>query len=192
MNKIFLNIFLCLNIFSIINSECKFEKGKCTSDNSAKYPDLCCLFTKIDSDSTTQKNLLRGLDSTENPFCKTIPYSSYYEGYTREYLDNDLYSVDCSYSRKTYPLESCGNTYSGNPSKKECKKYSTYVDSCCYFSGKNKDDDPSFEGINYDKGCYWLGSKYEGSILWAGARLECSFKFLNYSLFTMLYLIISF
>jgi len=186
MKKIILKIFLCLYIFSIVYSECILteDKKKCKGDNSGKYPEICCLFKKISPDPVEDSQL-------SNDNCKTIPYSSYYEGYKKEYKDNILYEVTCNSSLETFTLERCGNTYKGNPSKKECKKYSTYVDSCCYYSGENKKDDPTIEGTKFEKGCYWLGSKYEGSIFWAGARLECSSQFLKYSLFVILYLIIS-
>ena len=186
--KMLLKILSCLSICSIIYSECILEEDKCKNADKGRYPDLCCLFKpKIQE---TNGDRLRGLGDG-NPFCKSVPYSSYYESYKIEYIDNTLYEVNCNYNRSTYTLEKCGNSYKGNPSKKECKKYSTYVDSCCYYSGENKEDDPKIEGTKFDKGCYWLGSKYEGSIFWAGARLECSYQFLKYSLFSILYLIIS-
>ena len=186
MKKIILKILLFLNICTVILSQCEKDdisnEKDCTSLNDkGKYPDLCCFFKEHD------KNIGK---------CKTVPYSSYYEGYNREYIadENKLYDVICNQnpgsSIKTYTLERCGNTYSGNPSKKECKKYSTFVDSCCYYSGEKKEDDPSIDGAKFEKGCYWLGSKYEGSIFWAGARLECSNNFLKYSLFIILYIII--
>ena len=189
MKKIILKILLFLNICTIIFSKCE-EDNKSSVDDCAplndkgKYPDLCCFYKE------------HGADNTIKGKCKTVPYSSYYEGYNREYIadENILYDVTCKQnpgsSIKTYTLERCGNTYSGNPSKKECKKYSTFVDSCCYYSGEKKEDDPSIDGAKFEKGCYWLGSKYEGSIFWAGARLECSNNFLKYSLFVMLYIII--
>ena len=182
MKKIILEIFLSLNIYAFIYSQCSDhnnDENKCLEKSqNGKYPDLCCFFKK--EDSTDGSGL-----------CKAIPYSSYSQEYNKEYIDGTLYNINCSkIDKETYNLERCGNTYNQNPSKKECKKYSTYVDSCCYYSGENKADDPKNEGKAFVKGCYWLGSKYEGSIFWAGARLECSFKFLSYSLFTLLYLII--
>ena len=187
--KIILIIFLCLNICTEISSECngsdKNLKDCSGSNGKGKYPDLCCLFKKYKKDEGKFE---------EKGECKTIPYSSYYEGYSKEYIGEDLYSVECDTTDtkiNTFTLEKCGNIYNKNPSKKDCKKYSSYVDSCCYYSGENKKDDPLIEGANFEKGCYWLGSKYEGSIFWAGARLECSYKFLKYSLLALLYLIIS-
>ncbi len=183
MKKIISKIFLCLCAFPIIYSKCKNEgqsetnAEKCFSSINEKYPDYCCLFKREDGAG----------------FCKTVPYSSLYKAKFKEYINDILYEVECNPDSnfKAYTLERCGNIYNnGNPSKKECKKYSTYVNSCCYFSGKNNDDDPEIEGKDFVKGCYWLGSKYEGSIFWAGARLECSCNFLKYSLFSILYLII--
>ena len=178
MKKIILKLFLCINIWSIIYAnKCEgLSNSSCISSDNSKYPNLCCFFKPV---------------TGGNPFCKTVPFSSYYSGYKKEYIDGILYDVNCGNSNEeTYTLERCGNIYNENPKKKECKKYSTYVDSCCYYSGKNKDDDPQIDETNFKKGCYWLGSKYEGSIFWAGARLECSFKFLKYSLFSLLYLVI--
>ena len=182
-------IFLGLNIYTVISSECNGKKTKNIEDCSelndkGKYPDLCCLFQKYKKEDGK---------FDEEGECKTVPYSSYYEGYLKEYIGEDLYNVTCIPNTiiQTFTLEKCGNIYNKNPSKKDCKKYSSYVDSCCYYSGENKKDDPLIEGANFEKGCYWLGSKYEGSIFWAGARLECSYKFLKYSLFSLLYLIIS-
>ena len=180
MKKIILEIFLSLNIYAIIYSKCSDyddNEEKCLKHfKTGKYPDLCCFYKKENSTS--------GL-------CKEIPFSSYSQEYKKEYFDDILYNINCSgFEKETYNLERCGNIYNQNPSKKECKKYSSYVDSCCYYSGENNKDDPKVEGKTFVKGCYWLGSKYEGSIFWAGARLECSFKFLKYSLFTIFYLII--
>ena len=182
MKNIILKIFLSLNIYAIICSKCEDinvkDKDKCLDQSDkTKYPDLCCYYEEVDNENSH--------------YCKSVPYSSYSQENTTEYINGILFNVYCPYASKdNYNLERCGNIYNNNPSKKDCRKYSTYVDSCCYYSGKNKDDDPSIEGKTFDKGCYWLGSKYEGSIFWAGARLECSFKFLKYSLFTLLYLII--
>ena len=186
MKKIILKILLCLNICVEIYSKCDGDDQKKTAKECAenykngKYPDLCCLEKQYSNSDTAS---IVG--------CKTVPYSSYYNKTFKEYRDGILYEVECDTTLdESYTLERCGNTFNENPSKKECKRYSTYVDSCCYYPGKNKDGDPSIDGTKYKKGCYWLGSKYEGSIYWAGASLECSFKFLKYSLFAMLYLII--
>jgi len=182
MKKIILKIFLSLSIYATICSNCDGIKNtniKTCFDNNkeAKYLDPCCFF--------------EGVANKSDNFCKTVPYSSYSKENTTEYINDKLYNVNCpKVSKDNFNLEQCGNIYNKNPSKKDCRKYSTYVDSCCYYSGEKNDDDPENKGETFEKGCYWLGSKYEGSIFWAGARLECSFKFLNYSLFALLYLII--
>ena len=183
MKIIILNIFFSLNIYAIICSKCEgLDKDNCLkSPTNEKYPDACCYFEVVnDSDNSEKKK-----------FCKTVPFSSYSKENSKIYFNDTLYNVACPEIKKdNYNLERCGNTYNENPSKKDCRKYSTYVDSCCYYSGENNKDDPENKGEPFKKGCYWLGSKYEGSIFWAGARLECSFKFLNYSLFALVYLII--
>ena len=183
MKKIILEIFFSLNIYAIVCSKCVLEEegdieNKCIiQSGNGKYPDLCCFYKDVENEN--------------NVLCKAVPFSSYSKEYTKEYFEGRLYSVHCkSISKDNYNLERCGNTYNENPSKKDCRKYSTYVDSCCYYSGEINKDDPENKGQTFKKGCYWLGSKYEGSIFWAGARLECSFKFLNYSLFALVYLII--
>ncbi len=167
-----------LNIFS---QYCEIEKNpsreKCFQYNGGgKYPDFCCY---LESETDDKK-------------CKTVPYSSYYTGYTKEIIDGKLYNVECDLSiredKQTYALEPCGQDRK-KTNLKECKKHSSFVDSCCYYSGKNDDSDPkivSKQGLV--EGCYWLGSKYEGSIFWAGARLQCSSKYLNYySFFAILF-----
>ena len=179
MKKIILKILFSLNIYAILCDKCEGKAGinECLENpKDEKYPDVCCFFEGV---------------TTNNSYCKTVPYSSLTKLESKEYFDNNLFNVTCQdFIKDIYNLERCGNIYNDNPSKKDCRKYSTYVDSCCYYSGKNNDDDPENKGETFKKACYWLGSKYEGSIFWAGARLECSFKFLNYSLFTLLYLII--
>ena len=185
MNKIILKILLSLSIYAIIYSKCEDKetnRTKCLGNPNDKYPNVCCFFEKVMTED----------DTTEETHCKEIPFSSYTKSETKEYFNGKLFNVSCpEVSKENFNLEQCGNIYNTNPSKKDCRKYSTYVDSCCYYSGEKNDDDPENKGEPFKKGCYWLGSKYEGSIIWAGARLECSFKFLNYSLFTLLYLIIS-
>ena len=181
MKKIILKILFSLNIYAIMCDKCedrqKEEKDCLKEAKDEKYPDVCCYF-----EGEIDKN---------KKYCKTVPFSSLTKLESKEYFDDILFNVKCqNFKKDNYNLERCGNIYNDNPSKKDCRKYSTYVDSCCYYSGEKNDDDPDNNGETFKKACYWLGSKYEGSIVWAGARLECSFKFLNYSLFTLLYLII--
>ena len=181
MKKIIFKILFSLNIYAIMCDKCKGRgktKDECLKNPiDEKYPDVCCFF--------------EGLNNGDESFCKTVPFSSLTKNGSKEYFDDKLFKITCQkFNKDNYNLERCGNIYNDNPSKKDCRKYSTYVDSCCYYSGEKNDDDPDNNGEPFKKACYWLGSKYEGSIFWAGARLECSFKFLNYSLFTLLYLII--
>ena len=187
MKNIILKIIFSLNIYSLICSNCvdtEVEEKCLKKFGSDKYPDLCCYYKEVGEEG--------GNGAEGDHHCRAVPYSSYSQENTTDYIDGKLYTVQCpeGVSKDNFNLERCGNIYDENPSKKDCRKYSTYVDSCCYYSGKNKDDDPGNQGEEFKKGCYWLGSKYEGSIFWAGARLECSFQFLKYSLFTFLYLII--
>ena len=178
MKKIIFNIFLFFSINHIIISQnCNCIDG--TNQNKA-YPDYCCKYTAINPNTPSQT------------FCKTVPYSSYFSGYKNEYINEVLYKVECNNqeNKTTFALEPCGNIYSEKLSFKNCKKYSTLVDSCCYFSGTFVDDIDQKEQ-SLIKGCYWLGSKYNGEINWAGAKLECHHKYLNYSLFYFIFIILS-
>lgn len=141
----------------------------CTKFNSlGAYPDYCCL-----------------LSHGDNKLCKSVPYSSYFSGFNKTNIDGKLYDVDCGDSAKnrvTYALEPCGNVNERNKaSLGNCKKYSSFVNSCCYFNKNNrKDTDPDIHSYpELDNGCYWLGSKYEGEIFWAGERLKCSSNFVG-------------
>ena len=175
MKKILLNIFFILIISPYsksINCEEITEKTKCISE-VMKYTDLCYYFESLD-----------GIDH----FCKTVPYSSYYKGYKKEYRDYKLFNVTCPNEEsmeKTFPLEKCGDIHDKENTKfKDCKKYSSLVNSCCYFSNEEDDIiDKSEFAEKFEKGCYWLGSKYEGKIEWAGIKLQCKQNYLNYSIF---------
>ena len=184
MKKIIFKIFLFFSISHIIISKTCEEKGynDCFIDNNENkiYPDYCCQYTAINPNSG-------------NKFCKTVPYSSYFSGYKKEYINEILYEVNCNnQGHVTFPLERCGNIYSEEFSFKSCKKYSTLVDSCCYFPGNsNSDGDNEQKGQKLEKGCYWLGSKYNGKINWADAELECHHKYLYCSLFYFIFCILS-
>ena len=182
MKKIIFQIFLCFSISHIIISKTCEEKGynDCFIDGNENkiYPDYCCQYTAINPDYSSKN------------FCKTVPYSSYFSGYKNEYIDGILFSVKCSNEHRTFVLERCGNIYTEDPSFKKCKKYSTLVDSCCYFSG-TVDENIEQKDQNLTKGCYWLGSKYNGKINWAGVELECHHKYLNYSLFYFIFGVLS-
>ena len=167
-------INIILTYYLSISQECS---GKANDPNDCfkltkeeKYPDFCCYYESINGNN-------------KDKFCKSIPYSSYIGGYQYEYINGILYSYNCNTQLKTYALERCGNTYDKVSGLGDCKKYSTFVDSCCYYSGENDEDDPEIEGEKMDKGCYWLGSKYDGSIFWAGARLKCLGTYLKVSIF---------
>ena len=182
MKKIIFNIFLFFLInHIIISNTCEEKKlDDCISDKNQNkaYPDYCCKYEAINPK-----------DSTKD-FCKTVPYSSYFSGYKNEYINGTLFSVECSNEHRTFVLERCGNIYTEEPSFKKCKKYSSLVNSCCYFSG-TVDENIEQKDQNLTKGCYWLGSKYNGKINWAGVELECHHKYLNYSLFYFIFGVLS-
>ena len=190
MKLILLNIIcLLLSFYSILNPPCEEMDNltKCIyNKNYTKYPDFCCYFEPLNVNP----------NSKNQSFCKTVPYSSYFTGYHREYLNGTLFKVTCldyQDQYRTFALEQCGNIYKKEKaSLNKCKEFSTPVDSCCYYSGK-KDESIDFGSQEFDKGCYWLGSKYEGKITWAGIDLECHQNYLNYyifSLFTFLFRIL--
>ena len=179
MKKIFLNIFILLTIYPISNSICSGNDiNSCIKSGvSSKYHDYCCFLTPLYPQTGSGK-------------CITVPYSAYFTGYNKEYIDGILYSVNCTSEEegdKTFALEQCGDTHNKGKSLKDCKKYSTFVDSCCYYKGKNKDDDPiiDFGQQKFEQGCYWLGSKYEGDIFFAGIRLECHQNYLNHHILSI-------
>ena len=202
MAKNFLKIsfFFCLLFLSPLfnaNSACEKEKGNkkengnengnenenektfpdvddCLKHSSkGRYSDYCCHF-----DPLTHKTI------QPVPFCKTVPYSTYFSGYTKEYIDGVLYNVECGAKQTTHILERCGNTNKSPDGLNSCKKYSSFVNSCCYYSGEKKDED-KMKGQILEKGCYWLGSKYEGKIEWAGVELKCSDFYLKNNLFSL-------
>ena len=73
-------------------------------------------------------------------------------------------------------LTRCAEDQENPDGVKTCKKYSSYVDSCCYFGGSTE-----FEGgfPETKKGCYWLGAKFQGDIKWGSLKLTCSSDYLN-------------
>ena len=176
MEKITLVMFIFFAIYSINADPCEGTNNlkDCIDKTTGnKYKDYCCFFEELNEHVENKDEL--------DKFCKTVPYSSFYTGYNREYLNGKLYNVTCkTKDEKTFALEQCGNIYkTGDASLKNCKEYSTFVDSCCFFSGKF-DENINQGKQKLEKGCYWLGSKYEGTIQWAGAELECHHNFLNY------------
>ena len=154
------------------DGEVKEEPKDChelgDKNGDKKYPDYCCHVT----------------DGTEK-MCKTVPYSSYRGEITKDYINNKLYTVTCPKGSTVYALEQCGNTFEEAKSLSDCKKYSTFVDSCCYYKTPENGKNNNFK----ENSCYWLGSKYEGTINWAGIELECNQKYLNSSLFLIIFII---
>ena len=154
---------------SITNAQ---DKTVCTNvklSNSKKYPDYCCFYEQMD-------------DDTAKKFCRTVPYSSFYEEETYENINDHLYKVTCKSDEgaKTY-LEQCGDVNKGsNVDFEDCKEYSTLLNSCCLAKG-NSD-------LNLKKGCYWLGTKYEGEINYAGVDMECDMNYIKYSLFYLIFI----
>ena len=181
MEKTFFIIFLFLNFLAFSHAESIFldecenttnatEVDNCLDivDEGKKYPDYCCHY------------------SGSTKFCKTVPYSSYRGENTKDYIAGEFYTVTCPKGHKTYALEQCGNAFEEAKSLSDCKKYSTFVDSCCYYKTPENGKNNNFK----ENSCYWLGSKYEGTINWAGIELECYQKYLNSSLFLIIFIIL--
>lgn len=180
----------------ITNQKCSSSispatEEKCSQFNGPNLHDeLCCLYKKIDSTNNEGK-------STENEktnFCYSVPYSSRMEDIMSYDVINDtLYKVSCNNSthkKKNGPtvLARCGEDVE-NPSVGKCKKYSSYVDSCCYYNGTEIDNGYTYPPTT--KGCYWLGAKFDGEILWGGMKLKCSSTYYTVS-FSLLILSILF
>ena len=148
----------------------------CSQYNSpGMYGDLCCYYEPINS--TIAKK------------CVSIPFSAYLSYVTYSSIDNTLYKVTCDnstrYDKKEAVLNRCGGEVN-NPSMKKCKKYSSYVDSCCYYNGNEEDNEYGELYPSTDKGCYWLGAKYKGTISWGGMKLKCDCQFLKFGKWTFL------
>ena len=183
------HLLFLLFIYPIITLDCesKTTLDKCLNEKDiGNYPDLCCFLQPL-------------FNSSSKSECITVPYSTYFSGYNREYKNGILYNVTCNETNRstTFILEECGNiNKKKKASLKNCKKYSTVLDSCCYYKGKSDNEfEMDLGNQDYEKGCYWLGSKYEGTINWAGAKLECNQNYLNYCMlyiFTFIFGIILF
>ena len=111
---------------------------ECTTyPSSDLYGDFCCWYKPLTNSST----------SSNTGICKKIPYSAsikFDSGETLKYdvIDGVLYEVNCGNNKykdqSVGVLNKCGEDLDSF-SLKKCKKYSSYVDSCCYYSGKKKD-----------------------------------------------------
>ena len=147
----------------------------CSDFNSpGMYGDLCCYLESIDASSKKCISM---------PFSAYLTYVDYYN------LNNTLYKMTCNnesrYNKTIAVLNRCGGEVN-NPSMKKCKKYSSYVDSCCYYNGKSDDNEYGELYPDTDEGCYWLGAKYKGSISWGGMKLKCDCQFLKIQKWTLL------
>ena len=159
---------------------------KCSQFNGPNLHDeLCCVYKAVDESS---------LNGNQKEFCHSVPYSSRMEDIMQYDVINDtLYKVSCNNStqkKKNGPtvLARCGEDVE-NPSVGKCKKYSSYVDSCCYYNGTEIDNGYTYPPTT--KGCYWLGAKFDGEILWGGMKLKCSSTYYKLS-FSILILSILF
>ena len=177
MSKKYILILTFIFISKTFQQNCQNIKNETECKNypsSDLYGDFCCWYIPLtDTSSNSGK-------------CKKVPYSAsikFETGETLKYdvIDGVLYEVNCS---KKYDdqsvgvLNKCGEDLTSF-SLKKCKKYSSYVDSCCYYSGKKKDQKYNEPYPKTEEGCYWLGAKYSGNINWAGLKLLCEGKYLK-------------
>ena len=138
------------------------------------HDDICCLYTEADVDSTNA-----------NKICHSIPYTAR-TNIKYDYFDTHLYSVECddSLKHKEYTvLARCGEDES-NPNQKKCQKYSSYVDSCCYWNGQDLIEGGELYRSS-GRGCYWLGAKFDGNIVWGSMKLKCNSVYQTVSLYML-------
>lgn len=186
MRKIII-VFFFISIFSILhltNQKCSRDISSPSKDVCSKYngpnlhDELCCFYSKVETKSPSQGSatIENRSGNDDDKFCYSVPYSSRMEGISEYDVINDtLYKVECDNTantkKKSTVLARCGEDVE-KPSVGKCKKYSSYVDSCCYYNGTEIDN-----GYTYPitpAGCYWLGAKFDGEILWGGMKLKCS------------------
>jgi hypothetical protein len=192
MSKKYILILTLIFISKSFQQKCEGKgKDECLNyPSSDLYGDFCCWYSNLTETSTS---------SSEDGICKKIPYSASIRLDSDNTLNYDvingvLYKVDCG--NKKYDdqsvgvLNKCGEDLTSF-SLKKCKKYSSYVDSCCYYSGKKKDQKYNEPYPKTEEGCYWLGAKYSGNINWAGLKLSCEGKYLKrkFLMFLMLFFI---
>lgn len=174
-------IIASLLLFSYINAEDKKYCSQKQNPGDGKecyalsgpnlHDDMCCFYEPADKGS-------------ESPnYCRPIPYSARMH-IKYDIIDGQLYKVTCdeeeekTKKKEITVLQRCGEDVT-NPSVKKCKKYSSYVDSCCYWNGKDTIGDnlrpypDPKDNEGQDRGCYWLGAKFDGKIYWGTMKLKC-------------------
>ena len=184
---IFFIFFFIFSQFQLSNETC-LQKNATASEDCTKFngpnlhDELCCYYSAV--------------DNSNDKFCHSVPYSSRMENIMSYDVINDtLYEVTCNneshYKKDSTVLARCGEDVD-NPSVGKCKKYSSYVDSCCYYNGTEIDNGYTYPKTT--KGCYWLGAKFDGEILWGGMKLKCtstyytvSFSFLILSILFVIF-----
>jgi hypothetical protein len=173
LSLIALSILLCLKIvYSQTSFTCTDTTPNQAADCNGKLTNsnnLCCYIETVQGE--------------KNKKCISVPKSSY--SGSSVYVEDELtYSIDCGSNapKQGIILKSCGP--SNAISKKDCSTGSSFVDSCCYYSGTGATITPK-----PNQGCYWLGTKYDGETTWGGMPLECNSNYLTYS-FGLLFILI--
>ena len=163
-------LLILISIFTFTSTQsCNEETNPENPDVCYKYngpnihDDLCCYYESLD---TSEKR------------CNLVPYSADLGYLEYDYIDNKLYKRECerSYKKEDSILTRCAENKINPYGVKTCKKFSRYVDSCCYFEGSTEFD---VDFATPEKGCYWLGAKFEGNIKWGSLKLKCSSNYLN-------------
>ena len=200
MRKIimFFYFIFILSQFQISNEKClqnisSPSKDACSKFNGPNLHDeLCCYYSAIDTNAQNR----RLEEQNKSNFCYSVPYSSRMDDFlTYDVINDTLYKVECENTtnpkNNSTVLARCGEDVD-NPSVGKCKKYSSYVDSCCYYNGTEIDNGYTYPKTT--KGCYWLGAKFDGEILWGGMKLKCtstyytvSFSFLILSILFVIF-----
>ena len=187
-------IFLLILFESFFATNCQQSQCSNSSINPTsvtdctKYSDVestgsACCFYKVVEESEPAENQEDAENKKTNK-CISVPYSAYTNS-KYDYINGTLYEKDCGtfFTKEQYVLSRCGEDVK-KASLKKCKKYSTYVDSCCYFSGAKEDGAEIYPGAI--DGCYWLGAKYDGKLRWGGMKLKCSSTYQKLYLFSFL------
>lgn len=184
MHNFFLIIILLLNFSLPISSGNTCDQHNSPSseedcfayDGNTLHDAQCCFYKPVDTSKDLQN------------ICRSIPFSARINSLKYDVIENVLYEVKCN--GEIYKNDSILNICAEevNPkdaSVKKCQKYSSFVDSCCYY---DKDDQPNLAYLNPKPthGCYWLGSKYKGKITWGGLKLKCGGHFNKLNIYMIL------
>jgi len=157
-----LSIMPLFIVFKLIISQNIIPTTLSCSNTSPKSANDC--FNNLTNDDNICCYLSGVQTYANEKMCISIPSTSYV-GDLSYILSKKTYNIQCRVSTSTPTfLKQCG--FAGALSSSDCSTGSTFVNSCCYYSGTDVNKTP--------QGCYWLGTKYSGKTNWAGLSLECA------------------